>query len=73
MRDDLRSLAIDCKRKNELNDKEELEALATAIRKSIWIMNAFSAGSSVCMLMCIKTVSIYEIKSHMFLLLVVFL
>jgi hypothetical protein len=36
-------------------------------------MNAFSVGSSVCMLMYIKIVSIYEIKSHMFLLLVIFL
>ena len=27
------SLGVDCKRKNELNDKEELEALATAIKE----------------------------------------
>jgi hypothetical protein len=33
---ELDSLGIDCKRKNELNDKEELEALATARRKSIF-------------------------------------
>jgi hypothetical protein len=30
---ELDSLGIDCKRKNELNDKEELEALATAIKE----------------------------------------
>jgi hypothetical protein len=30
---ELRSLGIECKRKNELNDKEELQALATAIKE----------------------------------------
>lgn len=30
---ELRSLGIECKRKNELNDKEELRALATAIKE----------------------------------------
>ncbi len=30
---ELSSLGIDCKRKNELNDKEELKSLATAIKK----------------------------------------
>ena len=30
---ELRSLGIDCKRKNELNDKQELQALATAIKE----------------------------------------
>ncbi len=30
---ELSSLGIDCKRKNELNDKEELRALATAIKE----------------------------------------
>jgi hypothetical protein len=30
---ELSSLGIECKRKNELNDKEELEALATAIKE----------------------------------------
>ncbi len=29
---ELSSLAIECKRTNELNDKQELEALATAIK-----------------------------------------
>ena len=30
---ELSSLGIDCKRKNELNDKEELRALAMAIKE----------------------------------------
>jgi hypothetical protein len=30
---ELSSLGIDCKRKNELNDEEELEGLATAIKE----------------------------------------
>jgi hypothetical protein len=30
---ELSSLGVDCKRKKELNDKEELEALATAIKE----------------------------------------
>ena len=30
---ELSSLGIECKRKNELNDKEELRALATAIKE----------------------------------------
>ncbi len=30
---ELSSLGIDCKRKNELNGKEELKSLATAIKK----------------------------------------
>jgi hypothetical protein len=30
---ELSSLSIECKRKNELNDKEELRALATAIKE----------------------------------------
>jgi hypothetical protein len=30
---ELSSLGIDCKRKNELNDKEELRSLATAIKQ----------------------------------------
>ena len=30
---ELNSLGIECKRKNELNDKEELRALATAIKE----------------------------------------
>jgi hypothetical protein len=30
---ELRSLGIECKRKNELNDREELQALATAIKE----------------------------------------
>ena len=30
---ELRSLGIDCKRKNELDDKQELQALATAIKE----------------------------------------
>ena len=30
---ELSSLGIECKRKNELNDKEELKALATAIKE----------------------------------------
>jgi hypothetical protein len=29
---ELSSLGIECKRKNELNDKEELETLATALK-----------------------------------------
>jgi hypothetical protein len=32
LRTELSSLAIECKRTNELKDKEELEALATAIK-----------------------------------------
>jgi hypothetical protein len=32
LRTELGSLAIDCKRTNELNDNEELEALANAIK-----------------------------------------
>jgi hypothetical protein len=32
---ELSSLAMECRRKKEFNDNEELEALATAIRKSI--------------------------------------
>jgi hypothetical protein len=31
--DELSTLAIECKRKNELNDEDELEALATAIKE----------------------------------------
>jgi hypothetical protein len=31
---ELRSLGIECKRRNEFNDKEELEALATAIKEA---------------------------------------
>jgi len=31
--DELSSLAIECKRRNELNDKGELEALANAIKE----------------------------------------
>jgi hypothetical protein len=30
LQNELRSLGIDCKRRNEFNDKEELEALANA-------------------------------------------
>ena len=30
---ELRSLGIECKRRNEFNDKEELEALANAIKE----------------------------------------
>ena len=30
---ELRSLGIECKRKNELNDKEELQVLAMAIKE----------------------------------------
>ena len=30
---ELSSLAIECKRRDELNDKDELEALATAIKE----------------------------------------
>jgi hypothetical protein len=30
---ELSSLGIECKRRNELNDKEELRALATAIKE----------------------------------------
>ena len=33
LQSELSSLGVDCKRKNELNDKEELEALATAIKE----------------------------------------
>ena len=33
LQSELSSLGIDCKRKNELNDKEELEGLATAIKE----------------------------------------
>jgi hypothetical protein len=33
LQDELSSLGIECKRINELNDKEELEALATAIKE----------------------------------------
>ena len=35
LQNELSSLGIECKRTNEFNDKEELEALATAIRKLI--------------------------------------
>ncbi len=35
---ELRSLGIECKRRNEFNDKEELEALATAI-KEVYFQN----------------------------------
>jgi hypothetical protein len=35
---ELSSLGIKCKRKNELNDREELRALATAI-KELYIQN----------------------------------
>lgn len=31
--EELSTLAIECKRKNELNDEDELEALATAIKE----------------------------------------
>jgi hypothetical protein len=31
--DELSTLAIECKRKNELNDEDELEALATAVKE----------------------------------------
>jgi hypothetical protein len=33
LQSELSSLGIECKRKNELNDKEELRALATAIKE----------------------------------------
>ncbi len=33
LQNELSSLGIDCKRRNEFNDKDELEALATAIKK----------------------------------------
>jgi hypothetical protein len=33
LQSELSSLGVDCKRKNELNGKEELEAHATAIKK----------------------------------------
>jgi hypothetical protein len=33
LQSELSSLGIKCKRKNEFNDKEELEALATAIKE----------------------------------------
>jgi hypothetical protein len=33
LQSELSSLGIDCKRKNELNDKEELEGLAKAIKE----------------------------------------
>jgi hypothetical protein len=33
LQSELSSLGIECKRKNEFNDKEELEALATAIKE----------------------------------------
>jgi hypothetical protein len=33
LQNELRSLGIECKRRNEFNDKEELEALATAIKE----------------------------------------
>jgi len=33
LQSELSSLGIACKRKNELNDKEELEGLATAIKE----------------------------------------
>lgn len=33
LQSELSSLGVDCKRKNELNDEEELEAHATAIKK----------------------------------------
>lgn len=33
LQSELSSLGIDCKRKNELNDGEELEGLATAIKE----------------------------------------
>jgi hypothetical protein len=33
LQSELSSLGIDCKRKNELNDEEELEGLATAIKE----------------------------------------
>jgi hypothetical protein len=34
LQNELRSLGIECKRRNEFNDKEELEALATAIKEA---------------------------------------
>ena len=33
MQSELNSLGIDCKRKNDFNDEEELEGLATAIKE----------------------------------------
>ncbi len=33
LQSELSSLGIDCKRKNELNDEEELQGLATAIKE----------------------------------------
>ena len=33
LQSELSSLGVDCKRKNELNDKQELEGLATAIKE----------------------------------------
>jgi hypothetical protein len=33
LQNELSSLGIECKRTNEFNDKEELEALATAIKE----------------------------------------
>ena len=33
LRAELSSLSIECKRKNELNDREELEGLVTAIKQ----------------------------------------
>ena len=33
LQSELNSLGIDCKRRNEFNDKEELEALANAIKE----------------------------------------
>ena len=33
LQNELSSLGIDCKRRNEFNDKDELEALATAIKE----------------------------------------
>ena len=33
LQSELSSLGVDCKRKNELNDEEELEGLATAIKE----------------------------------------
>ena len=34
LQNELSSLGIDCKRRNEFNDKNELEALATAIKEA---------------------------------------
>jgi hypothetical protein len=33
LKNELSSLAVECKRRNELNDKEELEVLVTAIKE----------------------------------------